>query len=495
MPWWGSGKITERIALLARAPTTDYFDRAEAAKRAEAATALGQSNDPRARVALMTALDDRSTAVVTAAATSLQKGRFDLDPNDQALVAVKLGDFETAGKIYSQMAPARRNLKPISDIFTHPKNRNEINIATSVLIAIGDEDCLEMLCEGLDSKSHEVRQECASALNRLNKKAIPALQRALQHTDREIRDAAAYGLARLGDPNGIRCLTEDVRRGDPTDDVVRKLRTLLEMAVPDIAPLLLNVIKTQRGGARMVALEALEKMGGDDVVKGLTELLESDPERSLSDKQPGEFIELTLARLGSPNAVGPLVAVLQRTNEQDRKEYQVIEEYCPSIQLGTTSRELLRQLVERHAHDVSTAALEACVRLEDLVYYDTQDTDDGRWRTTGTHTVVFSHVRRIARRELDMRRSLLTLTPTAPVPASANDSMLNEPFSGPKERQSISNDDVLALTKAGLSAAAIVIKIQKSTCVFMTEPKDLIDLKQAGVDDGVIEAMLRSEGH
>jgi len=442
----------------------------------------------------MSALNDRSTAVVTAAATSLQKGRFDLEPNEHALVAVKLGDVETAGKIYSQIATARRRLQQILDILTHPKNRDEVKIAISVLIAVGDEDCLKMLCEGLDSESHEVRQECVWALNRLNEKAIPALQRALQHTDRAVRDAAAYALARLGDPNGIQRLTEDVRRGDPTDDVVLKLRTLLEMAVPDIVPLLLNVIKAQRGGARMVALEALEKMGGDDVVKGLTELLESEPERSLSDKQFGEFIEVTLARLGSPDAVGPLVAALQRTNERDRKKYQVVEDYCPSIQLGTTSGELLRELIERHAHDLSTAALEACVRLEDLVYYDTKDTDDGRWRTTGTHTVAFSPVRRIARRELETRQSLSRPTSIG-VPASASDSMLNEPLSGRKERKPISNADVLALTNAGLSAAAIVIKIQKSTCVFMTEPKDLVDLKQAGVDDRVIEAMLLSEGH
>lgn len=54
----------------------------------------------------------------------------------------------------------------------------------------------------------------------------------------------------------------------------------------------------------------------------------------------------------------------------------------------------------------------------------------------------------------------------------------------------MTNDDVLALAKAGLSPDVIIAKITTSTPAFHTEVRDLLALKAAHVDDRVVQAMV-----
>jgi hypothetical protein len=58
----------------------------------------------------------------------------------------------------------------------------------------------------------------------------------------------------------------------------------------------------------------------------------------------------------------------------------------------------------------------------------------------------------------------------------------------------MTNEDVIALTKAGLSADVIVEQISKSSTAFRTGVADLIALKSAHVDDAVVAAMVHA-GH
>ena len=57
----------------------------------------------------------------------------------------------------------------------------------------------------------------------------------------------------------------------------------------------------------------------------------------------------------------------------------------------------------------------------------------------------------------------------------------------------LTNADIMNLTKQGLDSGLIVKEIQSSGTNFDTTPQSLIDLKNAGVDNSVIDAMLSAQ--
>jgi hypothetical protein len=56
----------------------------------------------------------------------------------------------------------------------------------------------------------------------------------------------------------------------------------------------------------------------------------------------------------------------------------------------------------------------------------------------------------------------------------------------------LNNSDIVSMTKAGLTNAIILDKIKSSSTNFETTPAALVELKNAGVDDGVIQAMINN---
>jgi len=82
----------------------------------------------------------------------------------------------------------------------------------------------------------------------------------------------------------------------------------------------------------------------------------------------------------------------------------------------------------------------------------------------------------------------------APIPPVA------PPANDPPEAQvqpagkPLTNDDIISLVKTGLSDAVIVSVIQKSPNRFDLGPEALIKLKEAGISNTVIEAMVRGGG-
>src|SRR5262249_49855168 len=56
----------------------------------------------------------------------------------------------------------------------------------------------------------------------------------------------------------------------------------------------------------------------------------------------------------------------------------------------------------------------------------------------------------------------------------------------------LTNSDVLDLVKANISADVIVAKIKSSDCRFETSPATLKNLKDAGVPDNVVLAMIEA---
>jgi S1-C subfamily serine protease len=61
-----------------------------------------------------------------------------------------------------------------------------------------------------------------------------------------------------------------------------------------------------------------------------------------------------------------------------------------------------------------------------------------------------------------------------------------------QDPQPLTNDDVVGLAKAGLSTAVITAKIASSKCSFDTSPSALQQLKEAGVPDEIVVAMLHA---
>src|SRR3974390_2517932 len=57
-------------------------------------------------------------------------------------------------------------------------------------------------------------------------------------------------------------------------------------------------------------------------------------------------------------------------------------------------------------------------------------------------------------------------------------------------RRPITNADVISMTKSGLGEQTIVLAIQQGPTAFDTSPQALIELKKAGVTDGVLNLML-----
>ena len=62
--------------------------------------------------------------------------------------------------------------------------------------------------------------------------------------------------------------------------------------------------------------------------------------------------------------------------------------------------------------------------------------------------------------------------------------------SGTSEPKPLSNADVIKLTSAGLPEAVIVSKVKDSPAAYKVDTQDLLDLKNAGVSDAVIAAIL-----
>ena len=60
-------------------------------------------------------------------------------------------------------------------------------------------------------------------------------------------------------------------------------------------------------------------------------------------------------------------------------------------------------------------------------------------------------------------------------------------------QETMTNDEVISLTKAGLSSSIIVGKIKSSATKFDLSTDSLIKLKQAGVSDDIVGAMLESK--
>ncbi len=81
-------------------------------------------------------------------------------------------------------------------------------------------------------------------------------------------------------------------------------------------------------------------------------------------------------------------------------------------------------------------------------------------------------------------------TPSAPGGSAAAVSEGSADRSAPRSAP-MTNDDIIQMQKAGIPEDIILTKIGSGATDFRTRPQDLIQLKQAGVSDGVITAIVQ----
>ena len=61
-----------------------------------------------------------------------------------------------------------------------------------------------------------------------------------------------------------------------------------------------------------------------------------------------------------------------------------------------------------------------------------------------------------------------------------------------KPEASLTNGDIVGMIKTGLGAEIVIAKIKTSVCSFETSPAALKELKDTGLPDGVILAMVQA---
>lgn len=64
----------------------------------------------------------------------------------------------------------------------------------------------------------------------------------------------------------------------------------------------------------------------------------------------------------------------------------------------------------------------------------------------------------------------------------------------PAAASAVTIDQIVAMSKAGVSDAVIVALIERDKTVFTLDPAQLVELQQAGVTEAVTVAMIRSDG-
>jgi hypothetical protein len=101
-------------------------------------------------------------------------------------------------------------------------------------------------------------------------------------------------------------------------------------------------------------------------------------------------------------------------------------------------------------------------------------------------------VKRLDPADRDMIRDVDHVVTKSVDPSPSSSGSPTERASAPSAPQvrPLSNDDVIKLTAAGLSDAAIIAKIRSTEASFNTETDDLVALRKAGVSSAVIEAMV-----
>ncbi len=178
---------------------------------------------------------------------------------------------------------------------------------------LGDVEAVPALRRATEDVRPDVRTEAARALGRLgDPEAIGSLAALLDGREWQQRRAAAEAIGRISDARGVRPLIKAL--GDSSPSVALVAATaLVEIGEPSIGPLIELLSERELDEDKLRhATYALGEIGDDRAVEALLEQLAERESRRVK-----AAIAEALGRIGSADAVDPLVGLLEVMSERD----------------------------------------------------------------------------------------------------------------------------------------------------------------------------------
>ncbi|WP_321422449.1 HEAT repeat domain-containing protein [uncultured Methanobacterium sp.] len=137
---------------------------------------------------------------------------------------------------------------------------------------LGNEEAVDALITALEDKNWSVRRTSANALGRIgDHRAVPYLIKALEDNDWHVRKYAAVSLGKMQDKQAIPVLLEAM--DDEDADVRWKAMLALGKLGESAVPPLIKTLKNKNWRVRAKAAEVLGKIGGEDALHALINLL------------------------------------------------------------------------------------------------------------------------------------------------------------------------------------------------------------------------------
>jgi HEAT repeat protein len=182
--------------------------------------------------------------------------------------------------------------------------------AAQALLLLGDNSGVAMLRTILNNRSDgNARAMAAVALGYAHDPAsVPMLKQALVDQNIDVRLGAAAALTHYGDSGGVTYLRGAIR--DP-DQVTRRHAAQLfdDIAFDSGHPILVEALSSPDADVELAAVKTLGTAGGDPEVVLLGTLL-----RASKDPIARADIAWSLGRIGSPNGIEMLLAMVQETD-------------------------------------------------------------------------------------------------------------------------------------------------------------------------------------
>jgi HEAT repeat protein len=182
--------------------------------------------------------------------------------------------------------------------------------AAEALLLLGDNSGVPMLRTVLNDRTDgNARAMAAVALGYAHDPAsVPMLKQALVDQNIDVRLGAAAALTHYGDSGGVTYLRGAIR--DP-DQVTRRHAAQLfdDIAFDSGHPILVEALSSSDADVELAAVKTLGTAGGDPEVELLGTLL-----RASKDPIARADIAWSLGRIGSPNGIEMLLAMVQETD-------------------------------------------------------------------------------------------------------------------------------------------------------------------------------------
>ncbi len=262
------------------------LEAADAAERRSAAAQIGDLPAELARPLVLRAMGDEDAEVRIVAARTAARMKV---PGAGDVVVPWLSETDSRVRLAAcevvRAVPTPRSITALGRVLSDPSQDVRL-AAASAMGRSGSADAASLLLGHLDDNSPEVRSEVAQALGRLGDKraALPLVGR-VQDASSDVRRRVAHALGELGDPRAVSALV--LALNDPSSDV------------------------------RVEAAESLGRIGTDDATVALAPLVRSaatDPTKAASAETTHALRQAALralGRIGSPRAIGLLVASLE----------------------------------------------------------------------------------------------------------------------------------------------------------------------------------------